>query len=127
MEKGQFQVLTQISDFSRFVVGENISKHFTDNEERFKMYLPYLAANPINGFVVDRGLKSLEVHILLESGLVAIFALETGKLITVINPQCYQVTRYFRPLNKPMQPQDYTAMEKAAYRNVVLGWGKTFD
>ena len=73
-------------------------------------------------FIVERANGvGLEAHILLETGLILIFGVSNRKLITAINPQCYQVTRYFKALNKPMMPSDYTAMEHAVYRNDALG------
>lgn len=122
-KKPQFKVITQISDFSRFQINGDVTKHYVEKEERLKKYLPYLTAEPINGFIVDRENNfGLEVHILLASEIVVIYSMNTAKLITVINPQCYQVTRYFKGLNKAMQPADYIAMESAVYRNDNYGW-----
>lgn len=123
INKPPFSVIAQVKNLSDFTIDKDSTQHFNSNLERLGKYLGYLNSTPINGFIVQRkdGID-LEVHILLENGIILIFGLNNRKLITTINPQCYQVTRYFEGLNIPMEPRDYIAMKNAVYRNDVLGW-----
>ena len=82
----------------------NQTNHYKNKRyKREKFINKYLCGdgNVIDSFVVDKGHKDgLEKHCITDTGLIIVYNLESGKLVTKLIARRNQVMRYYQNINK---------------------------
>lgn len=79
----------------------NHYKHKRYKREKFISKHLYGDGNVIDSFVVDNGHKDgLERHDITDTGLIIVYNLESGKLVTKLIARPAQIKRYYQDIDK---------------------------
>lgn len=86
----------------------NQSNHYKNKRykrEKFINKYLYGDGNVIDSFIVDRNHPNgLERHDITDTGLIIVYNLESGKLITKLVARRNQITRYYHDVDKEPPP-----------------------
>ena len=83
----------------------NHYKHKRYRREKFINKYLYGDGNVIDSFVIDKGHKDgLERHDITDTGLIIVYNLESGKLVTKLIARSNQIKRYYYDVDKEPPP-----------------------
>lgn len=94
--------------------------------KREKLIKKYLGGdgNVVDSFVVDKGHKNgLEKHCITDNGIIIIYNVLSGKLISKLVARPQQVKRYYEHTGK-YPPLEYESILELAREHQILGYNK---
>ena len=94
--------------------------------KREKLIKKYLGGdgNVVDSFVVDKGHKNgLEKHCITDNGIIIIYNVSSGKLISKLVARPQQVKRYYEHTGKD-PPLEYESILELAREHQILGYNK---
>ena len=101
-----------------------VSKHYKNQRSKREEFIDKYFGNGqiIDEFIVDRGHpKGAERHCIMDNGVIVIFNLASGKLITKLLARPHQIKRYYESSGKE-PPKEYERILELAYLHNVLGY-----
>lgn len=103
-----------------------VSKHYKNKRHKREKFInKYLnEGHVIDGFIVDKGHKNgAEVHSLTDNGIIIVYNLHSGVLVTKLIAREQQIKRYYEGTNRERPPEYENVLKLARWHeSLYYNW-----